>query len=464
MNKPAQLCGPEITVVSHTNGMLAHALVWAQYRWAATVSSERKPCHHRRPSAPRNLILFLLPVTLLCFALPVLSQSQPQLPDGPAQETVRNACAACHSLNTITNAGHSREEWDTVMHMMVNVGAPVSHDQFAAVTDYLAKNFPEKPLPPAVSIPGSVEVSIKEWRVPTPGSRPHDPAVAPDGSVWYTGQMANVLGRFDPKTQQFKEYPLKTPMSGPHGLVADKDGNIWFTANFKAYIGKLDPKTGNVTEYPMPDPKARDPHTLLFAPNGNIYFTLQSSNMVGRLNPKTGEVKVVPSPTPKSNPYGMVVDSRGVPYFVEFGANKVASIDPLTLEIHEYLLPHEDSRPRRVAITPDDIIWYSDYSRGYLGRLDTKTGKVTEWPSPGGPRSKPYGITAVGDILWYSESNTKPNTVVRFDPRTEKFQTWPIPSGGGVVRNMVHTEEGNLWLACSGVNGIAFVEVKSAAK
>ena len=243
------------------------------------------------------------------------------------------------------------------------------------MTDYLAKNFPERPAPDAVVIPGSVEVSIKEWQVPTAGSRPHDPAFAPDGSVWYTGQMANVLGRFDPKTQQFKEYTLKTPGSGPHGLVPDKDGNIWFTANFKAYIGKLDPKTGNVTEYPMPDPQAKDPHTLLFAPNGNIYFTVQGGNMVGRLNPKTGEVKVVNSPTLKSNPYGMVVSSKGVPFFVEFGSNKVASLDPDTLAIHEYVLPHVDSHPRRVAITPDDVIWYSDYSRGYLGTARSQNGQ-----------------------------------------------------------------------------------------
>ena len=411
---------------------------------------------------PTKSLLPLIAAAFLCSPLPAWSPNQ--LPDGKAKETVQTSCVGCHALTTVTNAGHSREGWATALHMMVNVGANVPQDQFATVLDYLAKNFPEKPQPDAVVIPGSVEVSINEWQVPTPGSRPHDPAVAPNGSAWYTGQMANVLGRFDPQTNQFKEFPLKTPMSGPHGLVADKDGNIWFTANFKGYIGKLDPNSGDITEYPMPDPKARDPHTLLFAPNGNIYFTLQGANMVGRLNPKTREVKVVDSLTPKSNPYGMVVTSKGVPFFVEFGANKIASIDPDTLEIHEYLLPHADSRPRRVAITPDDVLWYSDYSRGYLGRFDPQTGKVTEWPSPGGPRSQPYGITAVGDILWYSESNTKPNTVVRFDPKSEKFQTWIIPSGGGVVRNMVHTPDGNLWLACSGVNGIAFVRVKKPEK
>src|SRR5205807_446024 len=162
------------------------------------------------------------------------------------------------------------------------------------------------------------------------------------------------------------------------------------------------------------------------------------------------EITLVPSPTPRSNPYGMVMNSKGIPYFVEFGANKIARIDPTTLQIHEYVLPHEGSRPRRVAMTPDDVIYYTDYSRGYLGRFDTKTGAMTEWPSPGGPEARPYGITIVNGVVWYSESNTKPNTIVRFDPGTEKFQTWAIPSGGGVVRNMVHTPDGAaLWIACS---------------
>src|SRR5437899_6482866 len=90
------------------------------------------------------------------------------------------------------------------------------------------------------------KVSIKEWDVPTPDSRPHDPAVAPDGSLWYTGQMANKLGRLDPATGKFKEFPLKTTGSGPHGLATDTEGNIWFTAISKGYIGKLNPSTGGI--------------------------------------------------------------------------------------------------------------------------------------------------------------------------------------------------------------------------
>src|SRR6266404_2338385 len=86
----------------------------------------------------------------------------------------------------------------------------------------------------AVASAADPKVTIREWDTKTAGAFPHDPAVAPDGALWYTGMAANVLGRLDVKTGDIKEYPLKTPKSGPHGLVADKDGNIWFTANTKA--------------------------------------------------------------------------------------------------------------------------------------------------------------------------------------------------------------------------------------
>ena len=35
---------------------------------------------------------------------------------------------------------------------------------------------------------GMLNVQIQEYEVPTPKSRPHDPALAPDGSLWYTGR------------------------------------------------------------------------------------------------------------------------------------------------------------------------------------------------------------------------------------------------------------------------------------
>jgi len=399
---------------------------------------------------------YLSPAALSLALLPAWAAD---LPNGKGKEIIEGMCNTCHPLAARIGSGYTREGWSTVLTMMVNQGAEIAQDELPTLLDYLSTNFPEKGKPAAALVDGAYKVSMQSWKAPTPGSRPHDPLATRDGSLWYTGQMANVLGRIDPKTGEVKEYPLKTPHSGPHGLAEDKDGNIWYTGNTGALVGKLDPKTGAVTEYPMPDPEAKDPHTLIFDRTGILWFTVQNANRIGRLDPKDGQIKLLTPPTPKARPYGMALDSKGNVFFVEFGANKVGAVDPQTLQIREYPLPDQAARPRRIAITSDDIVWYTDFSRGYLGRLDPKTGKVTEFPSPSGPKSEPYGISAIGGVIWYSESNCAPNTVVRFDPRTSKFQTWAIPGGGNIVRNTSVTPDGNLVLANSLVNTVTLVSV-----
>ena len=404
--------------------------------------------------------LVLATAMLVPFALPAVAQ-QPgaEFPEGAGKQIVLETCGGCHDINRL-KIGYTPEGWHTVMRMMLNMEAPVPADQVETVTQYLIKAFPERPRPAAKIIDGPVQVSIKQWPVATPGSRPHDPRATRDGSIWYTGQLAGVLGRLDPDTGQIKEFQLKTPHTGPHGLAEDKDGNIWFTGNRIGIIGKFNPKTGETTEYPLPDPQATDPHTLNFDQSGILWFTVQAGNRVGRLDPKTGEIKLFTPPTAGARPYGIMINSKGIPVFVEFGTNKVATIDPQTYAIKEYPLPNAAARPRRLAITPDDVVWYTDFARGYLGRLDLTTGEVKEWLSPSGPKSEPYGIIWTKGALWYSESGAKPTTIVRFDPKAEKFQSWAIPGGGDIVRNMDVTRDGNPVTANSLVNEIGLVEVR----
>ncbi|HTO59625.1 MAG TPA: hypothetical protein VMM15_00070 [Bradyrhizobium sp.] len=395
----------------------------------------------------------------MALASPAAAQ-QPgaDFPDGSAKADVVAICGGCHDINRL-KAGYTDEGWHTVIRMMQNFGAPIPPDHATEITNYLIKSFPEGPRPQAALIEGPVDVAIKEWPVATPGSRPHDPLAARDGSIWYSGQLANVLGRLDPATGQVREYHVNA-QTGPHGLKEDRDGNIWFTGNFASLIGRLDPKTGQVTEFRMPDPAAKDPHSLVFDHDGILWFTVQQGNRVGRLDPKTGEIKLLTPPTANARPYGIVVNSKNVVFFVEFGAPKVASIDPKTLQMREYPLPDPAARPRRLAIGPDDIVWYSDFARGYLGRLDPADGAVKEWLSPSGPKSQPYGMVFTKGAVWYSESAAKPNTIVRFDPGSEKFQTWAIPGGGDIVRNMDVTPGGEPVMANSLVNKVGLVEVR----
>ena len=376
------------------------------------------------------------------------------LPDGQAKPLVEATCARCHSLALITNTGYTKDEWSKTISTMVTL----TRSENDLIVDYLAQHFPDVPKPRPVIVNGDQTVNFREWALPTKGSRPHDPLATSDGMLWYTGMFSNKMGRVDPKTGTIKEYALPIEGSGPHGLTVDKSGNIWFTANQKGYIGKLDPKSGTVTDYKLPD-GTRDPHTPIFDHDGILWFTAQGANRVGRLDPATGDVKVVDSPTQRSNPYGMVITSKNVPVFCEFGSNKIASIDPKTMAITEYPLPNAESRPRRIAIDPEDNIWYADYSRGFLGRIDLKTGATTEWASPSGAKSQPYGITYTKGAIWYFETAVKPNALVRFDPKTLRFQSWPVPGGGGVVRNIMPDRNGNIVIAESGVNMVGVVEI-----
>jgi virginiamycin B lyase len=328
-------------------------------------------------------------------------------------------------------------------------------DQTKVISEYLATHFPAKPGTRPTLITGDKSIKFTEWAVPTLGQRSRDSIEAPDGSIWWTGMWASLVGRLDPKTGEMKEFPLP-PTARPHTIVPDKDGNIWYTGNSNATIGKLDPRTGKITEYPT---KARDPHSAVVHRNGQIYFTAQQARMIGRLNPTTGEVTEVPS---EPNPYGIQAAPDGTLWVAFNGTNKIGAVDPQTLNIRYYDVPDPGSRIRRLGIASDGMVWYGNSTRGRIGRLNPETGEVKEWPSPSGPTSHPYAVAVVNDVIWYNESAVRPDTLVRFDPKTEKFQSWAIPSGAGIIRNMWVTRSGDLLIHQTSSNRIGLVEIGEA--
>ena len=270
-------------------------------------------------------------------------------------------------------------------------------------------------------------VPVQDFTVPWGREgRPRDPAVHPDGSVFFLGQEGNYIARLDPRTGAFKKYELD-PGTNPHNCIIDAKGMVWYSGNRNGTIGKLDPATGTLTRFPIPDTSVKDPHTMVFDRKGNIWFTAQSSNAVGYLDIGTGKFRIVKIPLPpgrrSTNPYGIALDSKGRPWFNLFATNTIGTLDPETFELKTYALASEKTRDRRITITSDDKIWYVDYARGFLGRLDPVTSNVQEWSLPGGPSSLPYGMTVDDrDRLWVVESNpSRPNRLVGFDSKTNAF-------------------------------------------
>jgi virginiamycin B lyase len=247
----------------------------------------------------------------------------------------------------------------------------------------------------------------------------------------------------------------------PHSITPDAQGNIWYTGNANGTIGRIDPKTFEIKVYKMPDPMAIDPHTAEFTADGTMIFSLQNSQMVGRLIPSTGDIKLIKLEGPDKNPYGVKIDTAGIAWIACAESNCILRVDPKTMELREVKLP-EGSKARRLAFTSDGMLWYGNEGLGTVGRLDTKTGATKEWPSPNGKMAVPYGFEVVNDIIWYNESGVRPDMLVRFDPKTEKFQSWPIKSGNvyaGIVRHIRGTPNGDLLIHQTATNRIMRVSV-----
>jgi virginiamycin B lyase len=243
--------------------------------------------------------VFALAGALICVAQPASAQQdRPPFPDGHGRDIFVAACGTCHDLDR-ARTGYTPDGWRTVMRMMQNFGVSLPPQSRATLTAWLIESFPEPERPPAVVIGGVVEAAIKLFPVPAPGSRPHDPLAARDGSIWYTGQMSNRLGRLDPATGATREFALPTPRTGPHGLAEDRAGNIWYRQSRRP--GRQARSAHRlVSEYRMPD-RTKDPHSVAIDPAAGLVHAAAKHDRPARS--RSGARSGL-SPTPGAGPTG----------------------------------------------------------------------------------------------------------------------------------------------------------------
>lgn len=172
--------------------------------------------------------------------------------------------------------------------------------------------------------PPVIADEVQYYEVPK-GDRPHDVAPAPDGTVWYTGQRAGVLGRLDPKTGDVKRVPLGD-RSKPHGVIVGPDGAAWVSDSGLNAIVRVDAKTQAVQQWPLPKDRAgANLNTAAFDGKGRIWFTGQEG-IYGRLDPATGDMQVWDAPRGRG-PYGITATPGGDIWFVSLAGSYLAKPD-----------------------------------------------------------------------------------------------------------------------------------------
>jgi len=80
-------------------------------------------------------------------ALAACASAQPQLVDGPGKAETQKLCAACHEVERSISLKQDREGWQNTIGKMVGLGAQGTDQEFAAVLDYLSKNYAAEEVP-----------------------------------------------------------------------------------------------------------------------------------------------------------------------------------------------------------------------------------------------------------------------------------------------------------------------------
>jgi virginiamycin B lyase len=285
-----------------------------------------------------------------------------------------------------------------------------------------------------------------------PGAHPHDVAVASDGGVWYTGQHNGTMGWLDPATGTVREARLPVG-AAPHGVITGPDGAGWVTDQGLDAIVRITPGDFAITTFPVPD--GTSPHTAVFDLDGILWFT-GAAGWIGRLDPATGKVDRYPTPR-GSGPYGITVTPSSDVWFVSLQRNYLGKVDKVTGGVQVIEPPTANAGPRRVWSDSSGRLWVSYWNAGMVAVYDPRDGSWREWDLPGDDNQAYSIYVDERDAVWLSDF--RQNAIVRFDPATEAFESFPSDRPNAAVRQMLGAA-GAAWGAESGLDRLVVVRTQ----
>jgi hypothetical protein len=410
--------------------------------------------------------------------------------------------------NATTRIPRSHAQWLDTLRKMEGILAMVTRRQKESFADVLARGFDGTPVDSRHDYGASAELAkgkVEEWLVGDSMSFVHDMDVLEDGLFYGTDEGHDLLRVLNPKTGKIDnirlpdidlprgglfsglELPIGiyTGKHGPHSMAQTRDGRAWITNALSSTLMSFDPQTRQFKTYPVPG-DALYPHTVRVDQDDIVWFTIVASNQIGRFDPKTETMTVFRLPHngfwrwltdmlfptllrisswfPERSlylnfshhrflgydilafPYGIDVNPRdGGIWYAKLYANKIGRIDPKTLEVREFDTPLRG--PRRPRFDKDGILWIPAFDDGALMRFDPETARFETWKVPGVGRNEyetPYALNVwrpTGEV-WMAANNS--DRVLRFNPASKTFFSYPSPTRVTFLRDFSFTKEGRV--------------------
>ncbi|HYM52093.1 MAG TPA: lyase [Candidatus Dormibacteraeota bacterium] len=304
---------------------------------------------------------------------------------------------------------------------------------------------------PSPTAPGELTFAVQTYPVPA-GSGPHDVAPAADGGVWYTAQASGELGWLDPETSDVREVRLGSG-SAPHGVIVGPDDAAWVTDSGLNAIVRVDASSFEVTTFPLPASAAgANLNTAAFDGDGILWFTGQAG-WYGSVDPATGEVRAFRAPR-GTGPYGIAATPDGEVYYSSLAGSYLGAIDRASGEVTVIDPLTAGAGLRRVWSDSNGRLWVAEWVAGQVGVHDPADGSWREWPLPGEAAMAYAVYVDETDAVWLTDFGA--NAIVRFDPETETFMSFPAESQPANVRQLLG-RPGEVWGAESAADQLVVV-------
>ncbi len=326
---------------------------------------------------------------------------------------------------------------------------------------------------------------------------PHDAEVDPNGYVWIADSQHNTLrtfARLDPLTGEVRNYKVSGNHNQAlisHGIVVDKDGNAWLDAE-GALVG-VNTTTDTVSYYEPPPGVGSVGGTLDADKDGMIWAS--SPGGAVRFDPAKQEFTDFKSKSRGRNgrTYGVSVDSRGNGWWLQMAIDKVGVGNARTGEVMEIamnpvskwddLLTDKDRKlfseigsdwnsatvwsqgPRRLGAERDsNNVWVANWWGNNLAKIDIRTHEVTYYDYPNQKAFPGIYDTTIdkNGMVWMNMMNA--DTVARFDPKTEQWTEFRLPSLGAETRFIAvdnYKDEVEVWVPSYRLNTIIRIQFRT---
>jgi virginiamycin B lyase len=213
------------------------------------------------------------------------------------------------------------------------------------------------------------EERFVEHRMSEPQDAPIAIAAGTDGSIWFTIDHANAIGRL--RNGRVERLPTSSRNDEPLGLAVAADGSAWYTDLAARAIARIS-NVGEITRFVLDTPIARLGR-LAIAPDGAVWFADQTGYGVTRL--KDGVFSRHQIESARGGPYGIAATAEGATWATLQNGNQLLHIAADGTS-RTFDLPRGGAVPTDVAVGPDGSVWFLQFRANRIGRF--KDGQFSD--------------------------------------------------------------------------------------